>query len=330
MGRTNSLLSLTLVLLIGLAAEAQDKPAGKKPAAENKPSVRQQKQHPPKIADANVEVYKTVNDVELNAWIFQPKPTDKKANRPAAVFFFGGGWRSGSPTQFVPHCQYLAERGMVGIVVDYRVSSRHNVKMTACVADAKSAIRWVRQNADRLGIDPERIVAGGGSAGGHLAAATALLTDFDDPADNKKVSCQPNAMLLFNPALVLAPVDGQQFFDEAKVARFKQASGADPEKISPYHSVSANVPPTIIFHGKADTTVPYATADLFANRMKQYGNRCVMVGYEGQGHGFFNAKRSGDVYYRKTVAEMDKFLVSLGYLDAVVPKTTSSSPSRAK
>ncbi len=319
-----------LVLLVGLVAVAQEQPAKQKRKASAKATQRQPKQYPPEIAEAQVEVYKTVGDVELNVWIFEPKTSDKTSKRPAAVFFFGGGWRSGSPTQFVPHCQHLVQRGVVGIVVDYRVSSRHNVKMTACIADAKSAIRWVRENADRLGVDPDRIVAGGGSAGGHLAAATALLPEFDESTDNMKISCRPNAMLLFNPALVLAPVDGQQFFDEERAERFKDASGVDPVKVSPYHNVSANAPPAIIFHGKSDTTVPYATAELFARKMVDNGNRCELVGYEGQRHGFFNANKAGDEYYQKTVAEMDRFLTSLGYLDATRTERSLPTSSRSK
>ena len=322
MSRAASFLSMTLILLVGFSATAQDKPAEKKSAGKQAAQrQKKQQQHPPKIDGAKVEVYKTVNDIKLNAWIFQPT-ADSKTAKPAVVFFFGGGWRAGSPTQFVPHCEHLAAKGIVGIVVDYRVSSRHQVKMTACVSDAKSAIRWVRKNADRLGIDPDRIAAGGGSAGGHLAAATALLPGFDESTENQSISSQPNAMVLFNPALVLAPVEGQPI-DDAKLERFKQRVGVDPAKVSPYHHISENVPPAIIFHGKADATVPYATAEVFAKKMNDKGNRCELVGYEGQGHGFFNVRKSGSEYFRKTVAEMDKFLASIGYLPTTEPEKST-------
>ena len=69
-------------------------------------------------------------------------------------------------------------------------------------------------------------------------------------------------------------------------------------------------------HGDADKTVPYKTAEIFTERMREKGNRCELVGYEGQGHGFFNANRRGDEYFKKTVARMDEFLASLGYLEA--------------
>ena len=92
---------------------------------------------------------------------------------------------------------------MVAMAAEYRVYSRHKARVVDCVADAKSAIRWVRKNADRLGIDPDRIASGGGSAGGHLAAAVGTLEEFDEPDEDSSISSCPNAMLLFNPALDL-------------------------------------------------------------------------------------------------------------------------------
>lgn len=268
--------------------------------------------YPPTFDGARAEVYKKVGDVTLSLHVFEPT-TGPKTNRPAIVFFFGGGWNSGSPTQFEQHCRHLAARGMVAITADYRVASRHQVKPTACLADAKSALRWVRQNASRLGVDPNRIAAGGGSAGGHLAAATGTVPGFDEAGEDATVSAVPNALVLFNPALVLAPLDGLNLegFD-ARVG--EERMGTDPKKLSPAHHVRRGAPPTIIFHGKADTTVPYRTAEAFATAMRQAGNRCELVGYEGQPHGFFNYGRGDGSKYRETVAAMDAFLVSLGYL----------------
>jgi acetyl esterase len=268
--------------------------------------------YPPTFDGARAEVYKTIGDVRLSLYVFEPA-AGPKTNRPAIVFFFGGGWTNGSPTQFEQHCRYLAARGMVAITADYRVASRHQVKPTACVADAKSALRWVRQNASRLGIDPDRIAAGGGSAGGHLAAATGTVPGFDEPGENATVSAVPNALVLFNPGLVLAPLDGLDLtgFD-ARVGENRM--GTDPKKLSPAHHVRRGAPPTIIFHGKADSTVPYSTAEAFTALMTKAGNRCELVGYEGQPHGFFNYGRGDGSKYRETVAAMDAFLVSLGYL----------------
>jgi acetyl esterase/lipase len=260
---------------------------------------------------AAVEVYKTTGDVKLNLYIFNPpghKPSDRT---PSVVFFFGGGWRSGTPGQFEQQCRYLASRGMVAMAADYRVSSRHQVKAVECVRDAKSAVRWIRKNAGRLGIDPERIAAGGGSAGGHLAAAAGTIDGFDEPGEDASVSSRPNAMVLFNPAMVLAPVGG---FDSGKVAELKDRLGVEPAELSPYHHVKKGAPPTILFHGKADTTVPFMTASLFCEAMKKAGNRCELEGYEGETHGFFNFGRGGNQGFLDTLRKTDIFLASLGYL----------------
>lgn len=271
---------------------------------------------PTQIKNAQVEVYKTVGDIELKAWIFKPKSINESQALPAAIFFFGGGWRNGNPQQFVEHCKYLASRGMIGIVVDYRVSARHPVKVIDCIADAKSAIRWARLNSARLGIDPKRIAAGGGSAGGHLAAATATVAGFDSSEEQTAVSCRPNALLLFNPAVVLAGIRGKSAIDEKRLASMRERAGVEPSEISPYHGDLASAPPTFIVHGKADTTVPYQSVEFYAEKMQANGRECRLIGYENQKHGFFNFGKGDSKYFNKTVSEMDDFLVSLGYLKA--------------
>lgn len=270
--------------------------------------------YPPTFEGARVETYKEVGDVKLNVWIFEP--ADKAAagaKRPAIVFFFGGGWSSGSPAQFERQCRHLASRGMVAITADYRVATRNHVKPVECVADAKSAIRWLRTNAERLGIDPARIAAGGGSAGGHLAAAVATLPGLDAAGEDTAISAVPSALVLFNPALVLAPFGEMTLKGfEAKVS--SERFGCEPTEISPIHHVHARLPPTLILHGRADTTVPFASAEAFTAEMKKAGNRCELVAYDGQAHGFFNGAK-----YDETMAEADRFLVSLGFLPPAAP-----------
>jgi len=259
--------------------------------------------------------FKEVDSVKLNLWIFNPPKHSLTDKTPAIVFFFGGGWIMGSPTAFVKHCEYLSARGMVAIVADYRVKSRHNVQVKTCVSDAKSAVRWIREHAVELGIDPDRIAAGGGSAGGHLAAATATLTNFDEANENSEISSKPNALALFNPALVLAPLDAGADVSTERMKRMEARMGAKPESMSPYHNINKDMPPTIIFHGTGDTTVPFNTVELFSKKMKENGNSCVLVAYKDEPHSFFSYKNSNGVFI-DTIHKMDKFFVSLGYLEA--------------
>lgn len=269
------------------------------------------------LSDADaVEVYKTIGEVKLQAYIFNPPDHRPETKRPAIVFFFGGGWNGGDPKQFAPHCRALADRGMVAVTVDYRVKSRHDVAAVSCVTDAKSAVRWLRANAARLGIDPERIVAAGGSAGGHLAACTAVVKQFDEPHEDAAISSVPNAMALFNPGLVLAPLPGFDEISAAKQAELSKRLGVPAEQLSPIHQLSGMAPPTIIFHGRADSTVPYKTAELYAEAAQKAGGRCELIGYDDQEHGFFNSNRADGRFFQQTLEQLDAFLVSLGYLQA--------------
>jgi acetyl esterase len=287
-----------LSLFVALTADAQENAAKKKTGG-----------HLPVIEGTKSETYRKVGDTELKVWIFEP--TQKSAKPlPAIVLFFGGGWVVGTPTHFEPQSRHLASRGMIAIVADYRVKSRQNAKPADCVSDAKACVRWVRANAVRLGIDPERIAVGGGSAGGHLAASVGTLPGLDTAKDDKSVSCLPNALVLFNPGTVMAPFPGLDFKGFGADLD-KEKFGCEPTEISPIHHVKKGTPPTIIFHGKADTTVPYTTVEKFTEVMKAAGNRCDLIGYEGQPHSFFNKSK-----YAETLAAADDFLVSIGYLPA--------------
>jgi acetyl esterase len=305
----------TLLIAMCVAVQAQDNAEKSRSAKNLQGKNRQAKNATPKELEADkIEIYKSIDGVDLKAYVFLPKDHQATDHRPAMVFFFGGGWTNGSPGQFVEQCKHLAARGMVAITADYRVASRHGVKAVSCVTDAKSAIRWTRKNAEKLGIDPERIAAGGGSAGGHIAACTGLLDEFDEPTEDLAISSKPNAMALFNPALVLAEIEGESDRDTKRLADLSARLGVEPKQLSPFHHVGPNQPPTIIFHGIADTTVPYQTAEKFTAAMKAEGNDCELVGYESQGHGFFNFGRGDGIGYTQTLAKLDQFLERIGYL----------------
>ena len=255
------------------------------------------------IAGARSEIYKTIGDVKLAVHIFTPEKHRSADQRPAAVFFFGGGWNGGTPTQFAPHAEYLASRGMVAMMADYRVKSRQGTSPFECVQDGKSCVRWIRSNAKRLGIDPDRIAAGGGSAGGHVAAATGTVPGLEEPGEASAVSPRPNALLLFNPVFDNGP-DGYGY--ERVKDRYRE--------ISPMHNITKETPPTIVFLGTKDALIPVATAKTYQQKMEAVDARCDLHLYEDQAHGFFNAGRGDGKHYRLTVIEMDRFLGSLGWL----------------
>ena len=223
------------------------------------------------------------------------------------VFFHGGGWTSGGPTQFTQHSDYLATSGMVCIQVEYRLIKKGDKGPPVdCVADAKSAMRWVRSHAAELGIDPNRIGAGGGSAGGHLAAFVSMVEGLDDPQDDLKVSPKANALALFNPVFDNGPDQG---WGHSRVGeRFKE--------FSPAHNITPDDPPAIIFLGTQDKLIPVAVVERFKANMEKAGVRCEAKFYEGQGHGFFNPGKGGKVeFYHDTLLATDRFLASLGWLE---------------
>jgi acetyl esterase len=257
----------------------------------------------PPISGAQHLVYKEASGSKLILNIFFPKGHKPKTDkRPAIVFFFGGGWNGGSPSQFTPHCQYLASRGMVAITADYRVKSRQGTSPFECVKDGKSAVRWIRKNAKKLGIDPSKLASGGGSAGGHVAAATGTLSGLEEDGEDSSISSKPNALVLFNPVYDNGP---KGYGHERVKDRYKE--------ISPLHNIRKGTPPAIVFLGDQDKLIPVSTAEKFKTLMEKAGSRSDLHVYKDQPHGFFNQGKKGN-YYEKTVLEMDKFLISLGWL----------------
>jgi acetyl esterase/lipase len=260
-----------------------------------------------------VVTYKKIGDVELKLELFFPpeyQPTDK---RPAIVFFFGGGWTGGKTTQFHNQSRYLASRGMVAICAEYRIRSKHQTSPKECVMDGKSAMRWVRSHAAELGIDPDKLAAGGGSAGGQVAAATGTLPGLDEDGEQTTVSCRPNALVLFNPVFD----NGPEGYGHSRVKEYWQ-------EFSPMHNIDEQTPPTIVFLGTKDKLIPVATAQKYKQLMEQAGGRCDLHLYEGAEHGFFNVSK-----YAETLMETDKFLASLGYLKGEPDQNALSAGSKS-
>ncbi len=261
------------------------------------------------IAADQIVTYKKVGEVELKLHVFKPENHQIGDKRPAVVFFFGGGWSGGTPRQFYQQSRFLAKQGMVAFAAEYRVSGVHKTSPYECVKDGKSAIRWVREYATQWGVDPERIVSSGGSAGGHVAACTGLIQGFEEEGEKSEFSSVPNAMVLFNPVIdTTAEGFGAQRFQKGKET-----------ELSPCHHVRKGIVPTIVFHGTTDQTTPFENVERFTRLMKEAGNTCVLVPFEGRRHGFFNGsffrRHSNDQDYNECMQKTLSFLRDQGMLE---------------
>lgn len=247
-----------------------------------------------------IKVYKKIDNIALDEHIYFPPDLKQGDKRAAIVFFHGGGWSYGKPEWCMGLCEYFPYRGVVVISIEYRLLHRHGTTPLEAITDAKSAIRWTRQHASELNINPDKIAAAGVSSGGHLAAATAVLQGFDEPNEDLSISSVPNALMLYSAVVntTLNPWMETVLGDRAH-----------PKDISPVHNIHSGVPPTIMFHGRSDTSAPFWTIEVFDREMKRAGNQCEVHAYGG-GHFFMN----DELVEEELMKLSEHFLISLGFL----------------
>lgn len=246
----------------------------------------------------DIVTYKVVNGLSLNLYVWTPDSWEPGQKHAAVVFYHGGGWRGGTWAAFQSHAAYLAQRGLVAISVHYRRSGP-----VIATLDGIDALNYVFGHVTELGIDRNRIVAAGGSAGGEIALAT-----IRDDLPNSDPTNRPSATILFNPVTNTTgdyPVGW---------GRYQFANDAEAELYSPYHHLAAGDPPALIMHGTSDTTVSFDNVTDFTEKARDLGNEATLVSYDNQSHGFFNKTQHYSRYYHETVREADRFLVARGYL----------------
>lgn len=248
-----------------------------------------------------VIIYKKIDTTELKIWIHYPEKVKKR--HAAIIFFHGGGWNNGTAEQFLPQSEYLASRGMVAIRASYRLKNVHGTSPKEALEDAKSAIRFLRRHAKELHILPNKIAAGGGSAGGHLAAAAFTSININDPKDAMDVSAKPNSLVLFNPVID----NGPEGYGYERIKTWF------PD-ISPMHGITKKFPPTVLFLGTKDALIPVSTGEIFRDKIKKAGGHCTLFLYEGAGHGFFGWKDGKNPLYDETLKQTEIFLRQHRYL----------------
>jgi acetyl esterase/lipase len=244
-------------------------------------------------------MYKKTEQADLHLYVFLPEAWKEQDARPGIVFFHGGGWQNGAPGQFKTQAQRLSELGMVAVLAEYRLKSLHDTSPLESTEDGMSAMRWVRKHAGDLGIDPSRIAAAGGSAGGHMAACTFFIEDVHAKDDDPAVSPQPNLLVLFNPVMTLAP-------DRVWKDRF--ASKDEALRISPNHHLKAGAPPALFMYGSEDFHLAGARA--YIEKAEELGSETELFIAEGEEHAFFNRSP----WREKTTARAVRFLEKYGYV----------------
>lgn len=259
------------------------------------------------VLEENI-TYGKAGDTELKLDLARPQGNGPF---PAIVFIHGGGWSGGNRQAYRGQIQEAARRGYVAVTISYRLMKYDEAKKETTTADpifpaqihdAKAAIRWVRANAEKYSVDPDRIGVTGGSAGGHLS----LLVGLTDPAsglegDSGNSDQSSRVQAVVN---VFGPTDMAYCFEKSSVAWiFRLFMGGTPAEArnrynaaSPITYVSQDDPPVLTLHGDQDALVPVEQARVLDEKMKAAGASHTLMVFEGQGHGFGgeDAKKAAD------------------------------------
>jgi acetyl esterase/lipase len=230
-------------------------------------------------------VFASAGGTELKLDIY---PAEGGAKRAAILYFHGGGWRGGSREGMRPDARAMAARGYVGLPAQYRLLSE--APYPAQIHDVKAAIRWTRANAERLGIDPARIIVWGSSAGAQLAllaAGTPDNPDFEGDVGVKGVSSAVAAAVAVHPptSFYVGPVDPNHS-TAATSLMGDAATEAQARAASPLTHVTEAFPPTLLLHGTSDRVVHHSASQRMLDALRLARAPADLQLYHGHNHGF--------------------------------------------
>lgn len=253
------------------------------------------------LKDATTYVYRETSQGPVHAHFFFPPGYDPSEPRTTIVFFPGGFWETPMRTQFVPHCNHFASRGAICVAAETRVSSKHDTGPLEGIDDAHALLLWIKMNAVALGVDVDRLIAGGAAGGAAAALTAAMPKEVKHQGD---IDCRPRALVLFSPLVDTTPrtAAGKRFPDKKSAKLF-----------SPSKHIRKKLPPSILFHGKNDRVIPFDDTLSFHRAMKRKRNVCELVDFEAAEHSFFNFNVS-HLHFELTVEAADRFLVEQGFL----------------
>ena len=231
---------------------------------------------PVSLPGAETHVFRDLQPEPLRLHVFKPEDWRLGDRRPVFMWFFGGGWTTGTPRNAAGWGQWAADLGLVGVAPDYRTKGRFGTSPLEAVADSRAALRWVQDHAAELGIDPERIVVGGNSAGGHVALWTAIAPTPPGSDGKEAPRFKPVALVLTSAVSDTSKATGYT------PVRF----GENAEALSPVHRLDAKMPPMLVLHGDADSTVPQRESLVLRDKLLATGNACEFIDVAGGSHNF--------------------------------------------
>jgi acetyl esterase/lipase len=269
------------------------------------PALIQSQSAKPDILSEREVVYGKGGDTDLKLDLAMPK--NGFGSFPTVVFIHGGAWKSGKRQDLAKTIEVLAGRGYVAVTIDYRLVK--TAPFPAQIEDCKAAVRWLRANAQKYRINPDRIGAVGFSAGAHLACllgTTQKEDDLEGKGGNAEQTSQVQAVVsFFGPTdftrktwpddlekSTLRPLMGASFADKPELYR----------KASPITYVTKKAPPFLFFHGTEDRTVAIRHSRTLAEKLQNAGVSAKVIELEGEGHGWRGEKLT------KTINQMMDFL----------------------
>lgn len=262
---------------------------------------------------SQTKIYKTIQEKPLKVDIFYTDRTISKTSNPAIAFFHGGGWAYGSPEEFHEACKRFAKKGFVTFSFEYRLSiledgtyPNPDITPIECVKDARSAMRWLKENSDELKINPLQIIAGGQSAGGQLALSTALFDSINESSDNLSTNPRPAALLLYSSNVNTLEAWADLLLDKKRNEIWS---------ISPYHNLKPGMPPAIEFHGKDDPMVPFWIVEKFMLKSIKLGNHFESISFKNKKHYLDEGNEKYSDYFNESILERtDVFLKEQGLM----------------